>query len=185
MTKFRLVAGTINHYEAEEGWMNVHLDIAPRPIWHGPLLVAVLPDIVADISDRSEITSSLRGAMFDEIRLHHVLEHVAPSRAGDALANCAWLLRDFGTLDVETPDFLRVARAWLEEELDDPGVEQWVYGEDLGENGTPADSHRSIWTRPKLAGALAAAGFDPGEPIDAGHAVRYRATREKGDTVWP
>lgn len=180
--KLRLIAGTINHRPPEAGWLNVHLDVSPRPLHLSipdadpPVGILVLPDVVADLA-ATEFRHALHDGMFDEVRLHHVLEHVARARAAAALANLRWCLRAGGILDVEVPDFDRVARAWLADDLTDPELEQWVYGEELGVH-EPGDSHRSAWTERILREHLEAAGFRAGAREQTGLALRFRAIAE-------
>lgn len=175
--KARLIAGTINVYEAEPGWTNVHLDISPRPIWLGALSLAVLPDVVCDIADADQVHATFREGMFDEVRMHHVLEHVPRKAATAALANVAWLLGDGGVLDLEVPDMLRVVKAWLDDDLDDAGMEQWVYGEQLAHH-EPGDSHRAGWTETALRAALLEAGFKVRAREETGLALRFVAKRK-------
>lgn len=172
----RLIAGTINRYYPDvPGWANYHADVSPRGIWDPHAAIAVSPDFVLDIADRDAVRGLFREAMFDAVRLHHVLEHMTRARGAVALENLAWLLRDDGELDIEVPDFLRVARAWLNADLAHASMEQWVYGEELS-NHEPGDSHRAAWTEPLLRAALEDAGFDVGDREETGLALRFVAT---------
>lgn len=177
MTQFRLIGGTINQYLPEDGWENVHLDIANRQIWHQGLSILVQPDLIADIAELQ-----LPDESFDEIRYHHVMEHLPRERADMALAEAFRVLKIGGVLDIEVPDFDAVVRRWLDGDLDHDSAMQWVYGEHLS-NHESGDSHRYGWTSALLSEALDASGFALVEPIDAGLAVRFRATKLAGWTA--
>lgn len=169
--KLRLIAGTINRYEPEDGWRNVHLDINPRGIWDRDLSMAVLPEFVEDLSARL----SFRDDTFDEARLHHVLEHLSPTAGVAALAELHRVIKPGGVLDIEVPDLVAVYTAWQAGDLDDAGVQQWLYGEDLAAGHAPPDTHRCAYWPQLLRARLEEAAFHPGDPIAAGNAVRFRA----------
>lgn len=175
--KLCLVVGTINRYYPAEGWANYHVDVSPRPIWDRHANIGVQPDFVLDIADPDAVHTTFREGMFDAVRLHHVLEHLPRPRGLVALENLAWLLTDGGELDIEVPDFLRVARAWLADEIDHAGAEQWVLGEQLSTH-EPGDSHRALYTEPVLRAALDEAGFLCGDREETGYALRFVARRE-------
>lgn len=180
--KLRLIAGTINRYDPEPGWRNVHADISARPIHDGVANIFVQPDVYVDLSDRDAIVTAFHGSMFDEIRMHHVLEHIPREPgAGDsgsaarALENVYWLLRPGGILDIEVPDIDKVLTAWHDDELGIQGMEQWLYGERLGSS---ADAHRSIWNRTLLTVALEDVGFDEGlDDLSSGYSTRFTARK--------
>lgn len=170
--KYRLIAGTINHYVPEEGWENLHLDVSPRGIWHHDLNLTVAPDFVADLAD----LSFLREEMFDEVRAHHVLEHMSYQQAEAACQSVYRVLKPGGTFDVEVPDADRVCHAYVAGELDADALSQWLYGEQLP-NHEPGDSHRYGHTPATLGGLLAQAGFKFGDRDDTGLALRYLAKK--------
>lgn len=170
--KLRLVAGTINDPPLEDGWRSFTLDIENRGVWNRDLDMAVQPDFVADIAS----LPIFRDDMFDEIRIHHVLEHLHPERARVAIGELRRILKADGVLDVEVPDIARVCAAYTAGDLDHAGVSQWLYGEQLP-NHTMADSHRSAWTEALLDEALTAAGLHAGEALAAGLACRFRAVK--------
>lgn len=170
--KLRLHAGTINHWPDEDGWQNYHLDVSPRPIWDRTIDMGVLPDFIADLSDLGQF----RAETFDEIRCHHVLEHLPIDRALEAIAGLARILKTGCVLDVETPDVAKVCKAWLHDELDMAGLSQWLLGEQL-QNHEPSDSHRSVWTEDSLRDALGLAELISGDPIESGYACRFRAVK--------
>lgn len=200
--KLCLVAGTINRYhpadlfpQAEPGeWHVINADISPRPIHDSKARIFVQPEVIVDIADHEAVREAFRHeGMFEYVRLHHVLEHIPRDRSGggfdltpdgiNVLRNIAWLLADRGVLDVEVPDVLRVVKAWYAEELDDAGLEQWLYGEQLA-NHEPADSHRAAYTEPVLRRMLEAAGFHVGSREGTGLALRligYRSERPKDE----
>lgn len=173
-----LIAGTINrYYPSDVGWLNYHVDVSPRPIWDAQAKIGVQPDFVLDIADTAAVRTTFREAMFEAVHLHHVLEHLPRPRGLVALENLAWLLADGGELDIEVPDFLRVARAWLADEIDHAGAEQWVLGEQLSAH-EPGDSHRALYTELVLRAALAEAGFEVGDREETGYALRFVVRRE-------
>jgi 2-polyprenyl-3-methyl-5-hydroxy-6-metoxy-1,4-benzoquinol methylase len=174
--KLRLLAGTINDYTAEEGWKNYTLDVAERPVWDHDLEGFVMPDFIADITDGVEL-AGLREEMFDEIRFHHVLEHVPVDRAPAAVKTLFRLLKPGGELDIEVPNVDAFVRAYSDGELDLAGLSQWVLGEQLSSH-TIYDCHRSVWTEQTIRGVLNAAGFrTPHEKIHVGYAIRFRAAK--------
>lgn len=170
--KHRLVAGTINHRADDGEWRNWHLDVENRGIWSADLEITVQPDFVADIAQ----LPIFRDEMFDEVRAHHVLEHLAHDRALLALDEFHRILVPGGILDVEVPDIARVIDAYTAGTLDHSGLSQWLYGEQLPDH-TPGDSHRFPWTDLFLYDALEAADFEVGDPEDTGLAVRFRAVK--------
>jgi SAM-dependent methyltransferase len=169
--KHRLIAGTINYYYAEPGWTNTHLDVTARGIYDGERGMFVQPEIVADLSKELPM---IQDAAFDEVKLHHVLEHMTREQATHSLRAIHRILKPDGVLDIEVPDLNRVCRAWVEGELDLDGLNQWLYGEQLGEE---ADLHRFGWTAESLRLKLQAEGFDVPGAEDTGHAVRFRARK--------
>jgi SAM-dependent methyltransferase len=171
--KHRLVAGTINHWpESEDGWRTWTLDVSDRGIWDRELNMSVRPHFVMSVADLADF----RADTFDEIRCHHVLEHVRLDEAEQAVRGFWRILKPGGILDVETPDVLRVIDAWNRDELDLAGLNQWLYGEHLA-NHEAGDTHKTGWSKGSLWNLLAAAGFELVEQPDAGYAVRYVVTK--------
>lgn len=168
--KRRLVAGTINaRPEFEDGWTTYTLDVSPRGIWDRELNMSVQPHFVMSITSMPEF----RDETFDEIRCHHVLEHVRFEEAEQAIQEFWRILKPGGQLDIETPDVLRVIDAWNRDELDLQGLNQWLYGEHLP-NHEPGDTHKTGWSKGSLWNLLAANGdFDLVDQPDAGYAIRY------------
>lgn len=176
LLKYRLVVGTINAWPDEDGWRTWTLDIADRGIWDRDLQMAVLPDFVESITN----LEMFRPTMFDEVRAHHILEHLSLEDGLAALAQIHRILKVGGVLDVEVPDVARVCLAWTREELDDDGLRQWLYGEQLP-NHLPGDSHRYAWMERELAAALDEEGFDAYDRLETGLALRFRAVKRKED----
>lgn len=170
--KTRLVCGTINDWRDDDEWLNYTLDIENRGIWSADLEIIVQPDFVADIATMP----IFRAEMFDEVRAHHILEHLSRARAVLALDELHRILKPDGVLDVEVPDVLRVFKAYMAGELEHDGFSQWLYGEELSVH-EPGDSHRYPWTELFLASALMDAGFTITEPEPTGLAVRFRAVK--------
>lgn len=169
-TRYRLVAGTINRYRAEDGWENVHVDVSPRAIWHPGLDMGVLPEFVADIASMPQF----RDAMFDEVRAHHVLEHLTGDHGRLALREFNRILVPGGCLDVEVPDMDEIAKAWLDRRFSTDELQQWIYGEQLS-NHEPGDSHRYAWDNAALRTALSDAGFLTPTRMPGDLALRFRA----------
>lgn len=169
--KHRLIAGTINHWPDTEEWQNWSLDVSPRPVWSSDLSIAVLPNFVADIAGG---LPEFRSGMFDEIRCHHVLEHLTYRGAADAVLTFFRILRPDGVLDVEVPDFERISAAFAAGDLDWDGLQQWLHGEQLPQHQA-GDSHRTSWTEPELRTVITRAGFDLGHREESGLALRIRA----------
>lgn len=166
---YRLIAGTINHYEAEEGWENVHLDITNDGIWHPGLEMFVQPEFCLDIAE-----TSFRPGTFDEVRLHHVLEHMGRDRGLMALREIHRILVPDGQLDIEVPDMGRIVDAWHSKQHTEQDLQQWIYGEDLGH---AADFHRYGWSEEALYEALEP-WFEIIEKPDTGLAVRFVCRRK-------
>jgi predicted SAM-dependent methyltransferase len=118
-----------------------------------------------------------RDEMFDEVVMHHVIEHLPLREARSAFSETLRVLKVEGTFDIEVPDIDRVVRAWLADELDDDGFQQWVYGEQLT-NHEPGDSHRYGWTESNLVRELNEAGFRLDHPREeTGLALRFIARK--------
>lgn len=170
--KLRLIAGTINWYHPEEGWMNYHLDVSDRGIWDPEINMTVYPQFVQGIED----LGNFREETFDEIRAHHVLEHLDKESGELALAGFWRILKDEGVLDIEVPDIGRVVDAWHEHEHTPEALQQWIYGEQLTRH-EPGDSHRYGYDEYSLRDALQGAGFTVPAREETGLAVRFRAIR--------
>lgn len=169
--KLRLVAGTINAWPDDAEWRNYTLDICPREIWDRDLPGPIAPDFVADLAD-----FDFKAETFDEIRAHHVLEHMTYPQAAEAVGNVWRLLKPGGVFDVEVPDMDAVAAAWHTGDHSPEDLQQWIYGEQLS-NHTAADSHRYGWTEPALREILTAHSFTVGNRYAEGLALRFTATK--------
>jgi len=170
--KKRLIAGTINHWADDEVWHNVHLDISDRGIHDAAIGAFVQPDVVADLSNGLPMFGD---DTFDEVRAHHVLEHI-PYGGPLAIAAIFRVLKPGGVFDVEVPDMDRIAKAWVDGEHDHADLQQWIYGEQL-KNHEPGDSHRFAFSEDVLRDLLMAAGFTVGERMETGLALRLIATK--------
>lgn len=172
MTNYRLYVGTINFYESEDGWENLHLDASPRAIWHDGLKISVQPEFVCSITSMP----MFRKGMFDEIIAHHVLEHLTEREVNLALGELNRILKKDCALDIEVPDLDRLCQAWVNGDYDEAGLLQWFYSEDLPEMEDPLlNAHRSGWTEKRLYDALDAAGFIVGDRVETGLALRVKA----------
>lgn len=174
--KLRLYAGTINARPDEDGWRNYTLDIAMRPVWDRDLNMGVWPSFTGDIANMVDF----RDGMFDEVVLHHVLEHLPRDGGEAALREVRRILKPTGTLDIATPDAFEVARQWVAGDIDEDDYQQWTYGEQLPYHA-PGDSHRYGWTAISLAMALAVAGFDDIDDRSGGLECRFVATNPEGE----
>lgn len=168
----RLIAGTINDWPDTDEWSNYTLDVSPRGIWNRDLEMVVQPDFVADIT----MLADFREATFDEVRLHHVLEHLSGPNGRVALTELHRILIPGGTLDLEVPDLDRVTHAYVHGHIDADAARQWLLGEQLA-NHEDSDTHRCLWTEQELRVALAEADFRTGEREETGLALRFRAVR--------
>lgn len=167
----RLWAGTINARPDEDGWRNYTLDMSNRGVWDVDLGMSVAPDFVCDIT----CMPIFRDDMWDEVVLHHVLEHLPRANAPVALDEIRRILKPDGILDIEVPDMDAICAAWVSGEHPKAMLQQWVYGEQLGAHEL-GDNHRFGWTEVELRETLADAGFRPGARLADGLAVRFRCT---------
>lgn len=167
--KHLLCAGVITYRQPDPGWTVTHLDVTTRGIWDENRNLMVQPEIVADLSAELPM---IPDDTFDEVRLHHVLEHLTREQGTLALRALRRVLKPGGVLDIEVPDVDRVCRAWVGNQLDLKGLNQWLYGEQLGEE---ADLHRFGYTQESLREKLTEEGFEVPKAEPAGHAVRFRA----------
>lgn len=172
--KHRLYAGTINARPDADGWRNFTLDIAMRPVWDRDLNMGVWPSFQGDIANLVDF----RDGMWDEVVLHHVLEHLHRDQGGQALAEVFRVLKPGGTIDIATPDAYEVARQWVEGTIDADDYQQWTYGEQLPYHEA-GDSHRFGWTAVSLAFALVQAGFDDVDDRSGGLECRFVARKRE------
>jgi predicted SAM-dependent methyltransferase len=170
--KLRLIAGTINWYHPEEGWMNYHLDVSDRGIWDPEIQMTVYPQFVQGIED----LGNFREETFDEIQAHHVLEHLDFESGGLAIAGFHRILKEGGVLDIEVPDIGRVMEAWINGDHTPEDLQQWIYGEQLTRH-EPGDSHRYGYREFSLRLALGEAGFTVPAREETGLALRFRAVK--------
>jgi predicted SAM-dependent methyltransferase len=168
----RLIIGTINAWPDDTEWRNFTLDVQPRGIWHPELNMIVQPDFVADMT----MLADFRDEMFDEIRAHHVLEHVTRDDGVKALEQISRIVKRGGILDVEVPDLDRVTAAYTAGEIDADSARQWLLGEQLANHRDP-DTHRMLWTEDELRVALEHSGYRVGAREDTELALRFRAAR--------
>lgn len=145
----RLIAGTINRYEAKGGWRNDHLDKSPRVLPDG-----MPPEIVADIA-----ALPLPNDSYDEIVCSQTLEHLPYARACKALREFHRVLKPHGTLHLDTPDMAAVARAWVGHEYTPAELELIVYGDVVEMPDAEFNVHRSAWWPERLETELIEARF--------------------------
>lgn len=171
--KRRLIAGTINYYEPEPGWQNVHLDKSERLLYRkgAPNLP---PEIVCDLTE----LVAAEPEVYDEIRCWQVLEHLRPADATVALAGFNRVLRPGGVLDLEVPDLDGIARAWGGGEFTHDELLMAIYGDQAEMPDAELNQHRWGWTAERLSRALAEAGLVCAEGnIGEGLQLRYRAVK--------
>lgn len=170
--KKRLIVGVINRYYPEEGWYNWHLDVSPRGIWDPEIRMIVYPDFLGSVADLAEF----REETFDEVRAHHVLEHLTVADVESAVEGIARILLPGGVFDVEVPDVSRVAMAILDGGVGRDEWNQWLYGEALV-NHESGDTHRSGWTFETLREILVFYGFGFDDREESGLALRIIARK--------
>ncbi len=159
--RYRLIAGTINWYKPERGWFNIHLDVSDRGIFkHGEGFVQ--PEYVADIANMPDVETE----HYDEVRCHHVLEHLHRQRAPLAIREFHRVLKPGGVLDVQVPDMRWLARQLADEKIPDDGILTVMYGEDCA-HWTDGDAQVHHWgfTEETLTALLVDNGFEVMERI--------------------
>lgn len=169
--KVILLAGTINHFSDTEEVRYVHVDAADRPIYNSELNMMLAPDVVADLSENLPMFDD---GVFDEIRCHHVLEHMNYDQGRKTMTAFRRVLKPNGILDVETPDMSRIAKSWLDGTYQQADLQQWIHGEDLK---GPFDGHRYSYSADSLKKLVTDGGFKIIENPATGLAVRYIAKR--------
>jgi SAM-dependent methyltransferase len=185
--KERLILGTINYVPSEDGWHNTHCDASSRQIWNSDS-GGVDVDFVMDAAELTFLDSS-----FDEVRMWHTLEHLTARRGRQAVGHVFRVLRPGGVFDVEVPDMDILCLEWMrigeeffsgavsEDEYDEQrrGLLQWFYSEDVeGVLDDPhLNAHLSGWTEDLLSVLLSDVGFQVGDRVEAGFALRYRAQK--------
>ena len=171
MKKVVLIAGTINHHQDTDEVRYVHLDASPRNIYDSELNMMLAPDVVADLSDELPMFGD---NSFDEIRCHHVLEHMIYDKSRIAVAAMFRVLKPGGIIDVEVPDMTKIAQAWVDKKYTHAELQQWIYGEDL--HGA-YDGHRQALDRADLKEILVEAGFQLVDEPETGLATRFIAKK--------
>jgi ubiquinone/menaquinone biosynthesis C-methylase UbiE len=115
-----------------------------------------------------------RDEMFDAVQLWHVLEHLSRERGNTALREIHRILKPYGQLDIEVPDMDQIAQAWVSGDYSKVELQQWIYGEDLGDG---ADYHRYGWDAQTLQDELVAEGFRITHAPETGLAIRFICER--------
>ena len=164
--KTRLIAGTINFWPNDDEWTNIHLDISDRGIYdaNDGRAQFVPPDIVADLADGLPM---IVDDTFNEVRLHHVLEHLSLEANKAALAAVFRVLKPGGCADIEVPDMDAICHSWVQGIYTPDQLQQWIYGEQL-KNHEPGDSHRYGFWEERLRDLLVDVGFAVDERLDPG-----------------
>ncbi len=171
--KTRLIAGTINHIADDSEWHNIHLDVSDRGIHDAEIGAMVQPDVVADLSQWLPMFAD---DTFDEVRAHHVLEHLTSQQGLNALIAIYRVLKPGGEFDVEVPDMDRICDAWVKRDHSALDLQQWVFGEQLA-NHEPGDNHRFGYNEELLRERLVAQGFEVGEREETDLALRLIARK--------
>lgn len=175
--KVRLIAGTINHYPAGEGWENVHLDKSERPLYDlERRRKGRPPELIGDLVDLDRLAGP---ASFHEVRSWQVLEHLTPERAPIALANIHRVLVPGGVFDVEVPNVEALIAGYVAGDLPLDDLLRNLYGSSAKMEDDHLNAHRWGWTPATLADALERAGFDTLERMEdeSGYQLRFRATK--------
>lgn len=137
------------------GWQEVRLDIDP----------SVAPDIVASITDLSQLPD----ASFDAVFSHHNLEHLEAWQVPLALGEFRRVLRPTGWLLLEVPDLQHIAEWVAQDRLEDRAYDcaagpvapiDMIFGHrGLIAEGNHFMAHRTGFTARTLQSALEKAGF--------------------------
>lgn len=177
--KRRLIAGTINYVQPEDGWANVHMDKSGREIWDAVEEKAHPIDVKWDITD-------LLGSPeddYDEVRCWQTLEHIDPKRTQQTLAGFFRILKPGGVLDIETPNLDAICDAWVNEKYPKEDLLNGIYGtpnHDMFLDSWLMLHVNGFWPE-RLKGMLEEAGFKveraEGRDEDGSLQLRYRAIK--------
>lgn len=98
-----------------EGWTNIDMSTSPH----------IKADIIADATDLSK---HFKPNSVDEIFAGHLLEHLYPDQADQAMDHWYSLLKPGGILGLVVPDFKHIAEGYLSGDLDlDTINNQYIY----------------------------------------------------------
>ena len=117
-----------------------------------------------------------RDKMFDEVICDHVFEHIPGDKMAVVLMAIRRVLKDDGTLTLETPNMDGVAHAWVNGTYSQEELQQWIYGEDIGGK---YDGHRYAYGPESLKALLTRGNFKVLQEIDKGLAIRFVAGKTR------
>ena len=170
----RLIAGSINHVHDDEEFDNYVLDASSRPVWDKKIDMGVQPHFVMSLVSMPDF----RDEMWDEIRCHHVLEHLTELDGRHAMGEMARILVPNGILDIEVPDLDRVFSAWVNGDHQKKDLMQWIFSESLPQmQDSELNNHVWGYTEDTLRLLLEEYGFIVGDREESGLALRFRATK--------
>lgn len=162
----RLIAGTINRYQPEPGWDNIHMDASNRRLADG-----TQPEVIASFTQ-----IPLDAESFEEVRCWESLEHLRLPDAQQALREFHRILKPGGILDLTVPDVPELVSQLLAGSLSFHDFLLNIYGDQTAIEDAHLLSHRWGWSAETLAADLADAGFTPGEPLTDAR-LHFRAAR--------
>lgn len=120
------------------------------------------PHIKADLkADALNLSSHFEPNTVDEIFTAHLLEHLTPTQAEEAIVHWKSLLKPGGVLAIVTPDFHYLAKSYLEGGIPlDEMTNLYVF------SYVQESLHRSLWDQANLFQLLMRHGFKDLKPIN-------------------
>lgn len=131
-----------------QGWVNVDMSRSPH----------IKADLVADVLDLSDV---IEPGSVDEIYAGHLLEHLAPTQAEEAIEHWKSLLKPGGILAIVTPDFHAVVEGYLAGDISlDRLNNEFIY------SYCQESHHASMWDQTALFELFSRHSLTDIKPID-------------------
>ena len=132
----------------KEGWENIDL-------------VKTQPNV--QVMNVLDITEYYKEATVDHIYMEHLIEHFDMDDRNRLLFSCYKLLKNNGILEILTPNFGAIARAWKDGDLSITYLSKLIYGWYINEGtreNEPHMTHKFIYDRATMLDELNYFGFE-------------------------